>query len=64
MIAYRQTGRYVRSQSELLGTVEPEEQGIVSTFLHFKRGGEVDFDPMSEALLSFAGKWIKKIEKI
>ena len=63
-IAYRQTGRYVRSQTELLCAVEPEERAIVSTFLHLKRGGEVDFDPMSEALLSFAGKWIKKIEKI
>ena len=30
----------------------------------YARGGEVDFDPMSEALFSFAGKWIKKIEKI
>lgn len=59
-IAYRQTGRYVRSQTELLCAVEPEEQGIINTFLHLKRGGEVDFDPMSEALFSFAGKWIKK----
>ena len=58
-IAYRQTGRYVRSQTELLCVVEPEERAIVNTFLHLKRGGEVDFDPMSEALLSFAGKWIK-----
>jgi hypothetical protein len=49
----------VRSQTELLCVVEPEERGIVSTFLHLKRGGEVDFDPMSEALFSFAGKWIK-----
>ena len=58
-IAYRQTGRYVRSQTELLCAVEPEERAIVNTFWHLKRGGEVDFDPMSEALLSFAGKWIK-----
>ncbi len=63
-IAYKQTGRYVRSQAELLCAVEPEEQGIVNTFLHLKRGGKVDFDPMSEALFAFAGKWIKKIEKI
>jgi hypothetical protein len=58
-IAYRQTGRYVHSQKELLGAVEPEERAIVNTFLHLKRGGEVDFDPMSEALFAFAGKWIK-----
>ncbi len=63
-IAYKQTGRYVRSQQELLCVVEPEEQGIVKTFLHLKNGGKVDFDPMSEALFAFAGKWIKKIEKI
>ncbi len=58
-IAYRQTGRYLRSQKDLLGVAQPEEQAIVRTFLHLKNGGEVDFDPMSEVLFTWAGKWIK-----
>ncbi len=60
-IAFKQTGRYVRSQQELLCVLEPEEQGILDTFLHLKRGGKAELDAMSRALFAFAGKWIKQI---
>ena len=49
-IAFLQTGRYIRSQSELLTSVSPSEWVIVDTFLRLKNGGAVDFDKMSEAL--------------
>ena len=57
-IVFRQTGRYVKHQKELLSVASPDEQAIVSTFLDLKNGGMVEFLSMSEALLSFARKWI------
>ena len=57
-IVFRQTGRYVKHQKELLSVASPDEQAIVSTFLNLKHGGAIEFSSMSEALLSFARKWI------
>ena len=57
-IVFRQMGRYVKHQKELLSVASPDEQAIVSTFLDLKNGGTVEFLSMSEALLSFARKWI------
>ena len=57
-IVFKQTGRYVKHQKELLSVASPDEQAIVSTFLDLKNGGTVEFLSMSEALLSFARKWI------
>ena len=59
-IVYKQTGRYVRSQTDLLQVAAPAEQAIVKTFLHLKNGGEVRFDAMSELLFAWAGNLIKK----
>ena len=57
-IAFKQTGKYIKHQKELLSVACPDEQGIVSIFLSLKNGGAVDFLAMSEALLAFAQKWI------
>ena len=57
-IVFRQTGRYIKSQKELLLLAAPDEKAIVQTFLNLKNGGAVDFSRASEALLGFAQKWI------
>ena len=57
-IAFKQTGNYVRHQTELLQVVSPDEQGIVETFLNLKNGGTVDFNSMSETLFAWSRKWI------
>ena len=57
-ICYRQTGTYIRHQTQLLTQVSPEEKVIVETFLSLKSGGEVAFDEMSGTLFRWAGKWI------
>jgi len=57
-IAFKETGKYVSRQNELLQVVSPVERGIVETFLHLKNGGAVDFATMSEALFVWAKKWI------
>ena len=57
-IAFKQTGKYVKHQSELRDVVSTDERVIVDTFLNLKNGGIVDFNSMSEALFAWAKKWI------
>ena len=57
-ICFQQTGRYIRHLQELMEVVSEEERVIVETFLKLKAGEPVDFDPMSETLFTWAGKWI------
>ena len=57
-IAFKQTGKYVRFQKDLLGVVSADERRIVETFLKLKTGEAVDFGAMSEELFAWAKKWI------
>jgi hypothetical protein len=62
-IAYKQTDIYIRRQEDLLSVLSPDEQCIVNTFLHLKRGGKVKFASMSETLFRWSQKWISGDEK-
>ena len=57
-IAFKQTGKYIKHQKELLRIVSADEQVIVDTFLNLKNGGTVEFLPMSETLFVWSKKWI------
>ena len=57
-IVFKQTGKYIKHQKELLKVVSSNEQDITHTFLKLKNGEAVDFSQMSETLLAFAKKWI------
>ena len=59
-VCYRQTGRYVSSQKELLQVVSREERVIVDMFLKLKRGDAAEFAAMSETLFLWAKGWIGK----
>ena len=59
-IAFKQTGNYVRHQSELLKVVSSNEQVIIKTFMNLKNGGTVDFDLMSETLFAWSKNWISE----
>ena len=59
-IAFKQTGKYISHQKDLLEIVSPDERVIVETFLKLKNGGAVEFDTMSENLFNWATKWIEK----
>ena len=59
-ICFRQTGRYIRRQKDLLDLVAPEEQAIVRTFISLKNGGTVDFQPMSELLFTWSQHWMEE----
>ena len=57
-IVFKQTGNYIKHQEELLTVAMPNEQAIINTFLSLKRGGTVDFIPMSDALFAWSKQWI------
>ena len=59
-IVFKQTGKYIRHQKDMLKIVSPDERVIVETFLNLKNGGAVEFNTMSEMLFIWAKKWIKK----
>jgi hypothetical protein len=57
-IAFKQTGKYICHQKELLQVVSSNEQVIIETFMTLKNGGMVDFNLMSETLFAWSKKWI------
>jgi len=59
-IVFKQTGNYIKHQRELLTIANPDEQAIINTFLSLKKGGTVDFIPMSETMFTWSKKWISE----
>jgi hypothetical protein len=57
-IVFRQTGKYIKHQKELLSLAAPDEKAIAQTFLNLKNGGAVDFSRASDTLIAFVQKWI------
>ena len=58
-IVFKQTGNYIRHQSQLLQVASAEEQMITNTFLKLKSGAPVDFNDASRMLFEWSRKWIK-----
>ena len=61
-IAFKQTGKYIKSQKDLLDVVSADERKIVKTFLKLKNGDAVEFDTISEELFAWAKKLIGEKE--
>ena len=57
-IVFKQTGKYIKHQTDLLGVVSTDERKIIDTFLKLKNGDAVEFDIMSEELFAWAKKQI------
>ena len=57
-VCFKQTGKYIRCQKDLLALVSDDEKIIVETFISLKNGGKIDFDKMSEDLFSWSKKYI------
>ena len=53
-IAFKQTGKYIKYQKDLLGVVSADEQKIIETFLKLKNGETVELGKMSEELFAWA----------
>ena len=56
-ICFKENGKYITRQKDLLEVVSENEKIIVETFLHLKKDGAVDFDKMSETLFDWARKY-------
>ena len=59
-IFFRQTGKYIGRQKDLLEAVSEEEREIVKISMQLKNGGAVEFDRMSEMLFAWAKKWVSQ----
>ena len=57
-IAFKQTGKYIKHQKDLLGVVSADERKIIEIFLKLKNGDTVKFGTMSEFLFAWAKKQI------
>lgn len=59
-ICFKQTGKYISRQKDLLSIVSSDERVIIETFLSLRNDGMIDFYIMSEVLFIWAKKWINK----
>ena len=57
-IVFKQTGNYIKHQSQLLQVASTEERMITETFLKYKNGDPIDFNDASRILFEWSKKWI------
>ena len=53
-ICFKESGKYITKQKDLLCNVSDDEKIIVDTFIKLKNGGSVEFDKMSEILFEWS----------
>jgi len=59
-IVFKNTGKYIKYQKELLEAVDDEEKDVLNNFIALKNGAMVVFDAMSERLFNWVRKLIKE----
>ena len=59
-IAFKQTGKYIKHQKDLLTVILPDEKNIVEIFSQYKNGLTVDFEKASQVLFYWSKGWITK----
>ena len=60
-IVFKQTGNYLKHQSQMLQVASVEERMIIETFLKYKNGEPVDFNEASRILFEWSKKRIKTL---
>ena len=60
-IVFKQTGRYIKHQKELLTVATPDEQAILKTYANLKMGDTIEFIPASNELFTWAQRWISAV---
>lgn len=60
-ILFKQRGKYIKYQRDILQNAENEEQAILENFLKFKKGEVINFDEASQLLLSWTKRWISEV---
>ena len=61
-IYFKESGKYITHQHELLNVVSPADKVIIDTFLKLKNGENVNFGQMSDILFTWSKKLILKKE--
>ena len=59
-VAFKQTGKYIKHQKDLLPIISPDEQAIIETFVNYKNGMAADFEKASQILFYWSKGWITK----
>ena len=59
-VAFRETGKYISRQKDLLPILPAEERPIAETFLRLKAGGAVEFEADSRALFAWCQRKIRE----
>ena len=59
-ICFLETGIYYSRQTDLLPNLSLSEQKILQTCIHLKNGGTVDFEDMSETMMTWCQTQIQK----
>ncbi len=60
-ILFKQKGKYIKYQRDILQNADNEEQAILENFLKFKKGEVINFDEASQLLLSWTKRWISEV---
>ena len=60
-ICYKQTGRYISSQHELLSAADPFDKPMIRNCMLLKSGETTDFGTLAEALFMWSKEWINRI---
>ena len=60
-IVFKQTGNYLKHQSQMLQVASVEERMIIETFLKYKNGEPVNFSEVSRMLFEWSKKRIKTL---
>ena len=58
-IAFRDTGKYIKCQKDLLEVLNNKEKEIIINYIALKNGAAVEFNTMSEYLFNWANELIK-----
>lgn len=57
-ICFRETGTYINQLKELAKIVAPADRMIAQTYMDMKKGAAVDFERMSEEIMTWASDWL------
>ncbi len=60
-ICFKQNGRYISKQADLMEIVSSEEQVIIKNFLALKHDASINFREMSQSLFDWSKSWIEKL---
>ena len=59
-IAFKQTGKYIKHQRDLLSVLSPDDRIIIETYIKYKQEQAIDFESAAQTLFLWSKEWISK----